>query len=123
MSHMSRLEAIVAKLPKGERVDIAEWGDHPSFRVGGKNFVFSDATADHLSFKLSAEEAAAVVATDAAAEPTGYGLGRHGWVSLMVEPDASDDRWAQIAEWVRTSYTLIAPKALARQVLTEDGLP
>jgi len=62
------------------------------------------------------------VATDAAAEPTGYGLGRHGWVSLSVEPDAGEERWTQIAEWVRTSYTLIAPKKLARLVLIEDGL-
>jgi hypothetical protein len=28
----------------------------------------------------------------------------------------------QIAEWVRTSYTLVAPKKLARLVLIEDGL-
>jgi len=75
-------------------------------------------TPTHLVWK----EAAAVVATDAAAEPTGYGLGRHGWVSLSVEPDAGEERWTQIAEWVRTSYTLVAPKKLARLVLIEDGL-
>lgn len=46
----------------------------------------------------------------------------HGWVSLSVEPDAGEERWTQIAEWVRTSYTLVAPKKLARLVLIEDGL-
>ncbi|MGH2652866.1 MAG: MmcQ/YjbR family DNA-binding protein [Actinomycetota bacterium] len=122
MSRMSRLESIVSKLPEAERVDIEEWGDHPSFRVRGKNFVFCDAAAKHLSLKLSREEAEAVVATYSAAEPTGYGLGRHGWVSLTVEPDASDERWQQIAEWVRTSYTLVAPRSLARLVLADDGL-
>jgi predicted DNA-binding protein (MmcQ/YjbR family) len=90
--------------------------------VRGKNFVFSDPSADHLSFKVTKDEAAAVVATDAAAEPTGYGLGRHGWVSLSVEPDAGEERWTQIAEWVRTSYTLVAAKKLAQLVLIEDGL-
>jgi dipeptidyl aminopeptidase/acylaminoacyl peptidase len=69
VTNMSRLERIVAELPEAERVDIAEWGDHPSFRVRGKNFVFSDAKAQHLSVKLSREEAAAVVATDSAATP------------------------------------------------------
>jgi len=32
------------------------------------------------------------------------------------------DRWRQIEEWVRTSYALVAPKTLARVVLTEDGI-
>ena len=121
MSNMSRLEEIVAPLPEAERVDIEQWGDHPTFRVRGKNFVFCDAEAEHLSLKLSREEAAAVVATDSAVEPSGYGLGRHGWIALTVPADASDDRWQQITEWVRTSYTLVAPKKLARIVLEEDG--
>jgi predicted DNA-binding protein (MmcQ/YjbR family) len=121
MSNMSRLEEIVAPLPEAERVDIEQWGDHPTFRVRGKNFVFCDAEAEHLSLKLSREEAAAVVATDAAVEPSGYGLGRHGWIALTVPADASDDQWQQITEWVRTSYTLVAPKKLARIVLEEDG--
>ena len=116
---MQRLEAIVARLPEAERVDIAEWGDHPTFRVRGKNFVFSDQTATSLSLKLPKEEAAAVVATDPGAEPSGYGLGRHGWIALTVGPGAD---WGQLEEWVRTSYTLVAPKKLARTVLEEDGV-
>jgi predicted DNA-binding protein (MmcQ/YjbR family) len=121
MTNMSRLEEIVAPLPEAERVDIEQWGDHPTFRVRGKNFVFCDAEAEHLSLKLSREEAAAVVATDAAVEPSGYGLGRHGWIALTVPAGATDERWQQITEWVRTSYTLVAPKTLARIVLEEDG--
>ena len=77
---MHRLERIVARLPEAERVDIEELGDHPTFRVNGKNFVFSDQAARHLSLKLSKEEAAAVVASDPQVDPAGYGLGRHGWV-------------------------------------------
>jgi hypothetical protein len=44
-SNMARLEAVVAELPEAVRVDVAEWGDHPTFRVRGKNFVFCDDTA------------------------------------------------------------------------------
>jgi predicted DNA-binding protein (MmcQ/YjbR family) len=117
---MQRLERIVADLPEAERVDIAEWGDHPTFRVRGKNFVFSDADAGHLSLKLPHEEAEAVVATDRAAEPAGYGLGRHGWIALSVPADADEARWQEITEWIRTSYTLVAPKRLARIVLEQD---
>jgi predicted DNA-binding protein (MmcQ/YjbR family) len=118
VNNMARLEEIVGRLPEAERVDIAEWGDEPTFRVRGKNFVFSDQAATSLSLKLPKEEAAAVVATDPAVEPSGYGLGRHGWISLTV---ASDTDWQQLEEWVRTSYTLVAPKKLARVVLEEDG--
>jgi predicted DNA-binding protein (MmcQ/YjbR family) len=120
--NMERLERIVARLPEAERVDIAEWGDHPTFRVRGKNFVFSDQAATSLSLKLPKEEAAAVVATDPSVEPCGYGLGRHGWISLTVDATSGDDRWQQLEEWVRTSYTLVAPKKLARMVLEEDGV-
>lgn len=116
MDSMSQLERIVAQLPEATRVDVEAWGGHPTFRVRGKNFVFSDRTAEHLSVKLPVAEAAAVVATDDDASPAGYGLGRYGWVALTVHPDEDEDRWQQIEEWIYTSYSLVAPKALARQL-------
>ena len=118
---MARLEAICRGLPEAERVDVEAWGGEPTFRVKGKTFVFTDAEATGVSVKLGREEAAAVVATDPGAEPTGYGLGRHGWVSVAIPAGAGDDRWRLVEEWVRTSYTLVAPKRLARVVLAEDG--
>lgn len=119
---MARLEAIVARLPEADRVDIEAWDGEPTFRVRGKNFIFTDPEVRGLSVKLPKDEAAAVVATDPLAEPTGYGLGRHGWVSVTVGDDADEARWQQIEEWVRTSYTLVAPKSLAKIVLAEDGI-
>jgi predicted DNA-binding protein (MmcQ/YjbR family) len=119
---MQRLERIVDRLPEAQRVDIEAWGGEPTFRVRGKNFVFAAHDASSISVKLSQDEAEAVVATDVDAEPTGYGLGRHGWVSLQIAKDADAARWTQIEEWVRTSYTLVAPKSLAKIVLTEDGV-
>ena len=41
---MKRLERIVAALPDAERVDVEEWGDHPTFRVGGKSLTGSELT-------------------------------------------------------------------------------
>jgi predicted DNA-binding protein (MmcQ/YjbR family) len=120
-SNMERLEAIVAKLPEAERVDVIEWGDHPTFRVNGKNFVFSDQTANSMSLKLPRDEAGAVVATDPDVEPAGYGLGRHGWISLSLPDGASAARWEQVEEWVRTSFVLVAPKRLAKLVAAEDA--
>ena len=121
MGNMDRLEEIVAELPEAERVDIEEWGGHPTFRVRGKNFVFSDIEATSLSLKLPKDEAAAVVATDDAAVPAGYGLGRHGWIAVTLDDVATEERIEELREWVRTSYTLVAPKKLAAVVLAEDA--
>jgi len=120
MTNMERLERIVAKLPEAERVDIEAWGGEPTFRVRNKNFVFTDHPVSRMSVKLPVEEAAAVVATDPGAQPTGYGLGRHGWVSVAVGR-ANAPRWELVEEWVRTSYTLVAPRSLAKIVLAEDA--
>ena len=119
MSRMDRLEEIVARLPEAVRVDIEAWDGEPTFRVSGKNFVFTNTDAAGISVKLPKEEAAAVVATDPGPSPTGYGLGRHGWVSI-TSGAAPSERWREVEEWVRTSYTIVAPKRLAREVLAED---
>lgn len=123
MSRMDRLQEIAARLPETERVDIEAWDGEPTFRVNGKTFIFSAPDASGISVKLPKEEAAAVVATDADAEPTGYGLGRHGWISVSIPARTSATRWREIEEWIRTSYTLIAPKKLARRVVEEDERP
>jgi len=120
-TNMERLEALVATLPEAERVDIEAWGGEPTFRVRNKNFVFSSKDATMLSFKLDKEEAQAVVASDDNAHPTGYGLGRHGWVSVKIRQRCSAAKWEEVTEWVRTSYTMVAPKKLAKIVLAEDG--
>jgi predicted DNA-binding protein (MmcQ/YjbR family) len=117
---MDRLESIVARLPEVARVDIEAWGGEPTFRVIGKNFVFAGTDARTITLKLTVGEAAAVVATDPEVVPTGYGLGRSGWVSITLTSRPSAARWREVEEWIRTSYTLVAPKRLARQVLEQD---
>jgi predicted DNA-binding protein (MmcQ/YjbR family) len=123
VDRMERIESIVGRLPEAARVDIEAWGGEPTFRVGGKNFVFAAHDASRISVKLPPEEAAAVVATDPLVEPTAYGLGRHGWVQVQIRFRTSARRWQEIEEWVRTSYTLVAPKRLARLVEDLDSGP
>jgi predicted DNA-binding protein (MmcQ/YjbR family) len=122
MGHEQRIEAMVNRLPEAVRVDIEAWGGEPTFRVNGKNFVFAGHEFTGISVKLPKEEATATVACDEAVTPTGYGLGKHGWVSVELPAKPSAARWQQIEEWIRTSYTLVAPKKLARLVLEEDGV-
>ena len=114
---MDRLMDIALALPEAERVDIEAWDGEPTFRVRGKNFIFTNPAGTSITVKLPVDEAAAVVATDPRAEPSGYGLGRHGWISVEIGSRPTKDRWSEVAEWVTTSYCLVAPKRLAAQVL------
>jgi predicted DNA-binding protein (MmcQ/YjbR family) len=122
MGHEQRIEGIVGRLPEAVRVDIEAWDGEPTFRVNGKNFVFAHPEFTSVTVKLPKEEATATVASDKAVTPCGYGLGKHGWVSVELPAKPSAARWQQLEEWIRTSYTLVAPKKLARLVLDEDGI-
>lgn len=119
---IDRLTDIALKLPEAERVDIEAWDGHPTFRVRGKNFVFAANDGSSISVKLPKEEAAAVVASDPAAEPSGYGLGKHGWIQVQLPAKVSAARWGEVEEWIRTSFVMVAPKKLGAQVAEEDGL-
>src|ERR1700735_2635477 len=112
---MERLESIVARLPEAVRVDVEAWGGEPTFRVAGKNFIFAGSDGHLITLKLTLDEAAAVVATDHAVVPRVYGLGRSGWISIALTSRPSAARWREVEEWIQTSYSLVAPKRLARQ--------
>jgi predicted DNA-binding protein (MmcQ/YjbR family) len=122
-TNMDKLEEIVSRLPEATRVDVEAWDREPTFRVNNKNFVFTNPAASSITVKLPLDEARALVATDPGSVcPCGYGLGRYGWVTVSVGTRAGKQRWREIEEWVRTSYTLVAPKKLAKTVMEHDGL-
>ncbi|MCE5289988.1 MAG: MmcQ/YjbR family DNA-binding protein [Nocardiaceae bacterium] len=113
---MPRLEKLALSFPEAERKDIEAWDGEPTFRVRGKNFVFTSPEATGITVKLPPEEAAALVASRESVTPTGYGLGRHGWVSIELGLDVSDAQWVEVEEWVEQSYRLVAPKTLVKQL-------
>jgi predicted DNA-binding protein (MmcQ/YjbR family) len=120
VGNMDRLETIVARLPEVVRVDIEAWGGEPTFRVAGKNFIFAGADGRLITLKLTLDEATAVIVTDHDVVAAGYGLGRSGWVSITLTSRPSAARWREVEEWIQTSYTLVAPTRLGRQVLEQD---
>lgn len=90
------------------------WGDGPVAKVGKKIFVFFGSAEDpRISVKLpdSAEEARSVVG----AKPTGYGLGRSGWVDLPVAGPAAPSR-ELVEDWIEESYRAVAPKKLIAEL-------
>ena len=49
------------------------------------------------------------------AEPMGYGMGKHGWVTLLIMRD--DQLPLQLLEaWIDESYRAVAPKRLLAQL-------
>ena len=48
-------------------------------------------------------------------EPTGYGLGRSGWVTFTPGPDEMPPL-EQFREWVEESYRAQAPRRLVKEL-------
>jgi predicted DNA-binding protein (MmcQ/YjbR family) len=95
------------------------WQDEPwegdvVAKVGKKIFVFFGSPKEGaigISVKLpeSNEEALAYPFT----EPTGYGMGRHGWVSASFGRGDTPPV-DMLEEWIDDSYRAIAPKKLVK---------
>ena len=79
-------------------------------KVGKKVFVFmgmADGDGLGLSVKLPASGPMALLLPFA--KPTGYGLGKSGWVSAHFVP-SDDPPLALLREWIDESYRAVAPK-------------
>lgn len=89
------------------------WG-HRTLKVRGKAFVFmSRENGFSLSIKLPSSSH---VALDLPfAEPTGYGLGRSGWVTATFAPEKPVPLDI-LSQWLEESYRAVAPKRVSAQL-------
>ncbi len=108
-----KLHAKALSLP--EACEDFPWGDCVA-KVNKKVFVFlGDGTADaKVSLKLRAEAHEHALSIEGAA-PTGYNLGRAGWVTLPVKEIPG----ALLEDWLLESYALVAPKRLSQSLGTK----
>ena len=86
------------------------WGES-AFKIKGKVFVFMHQSDEALgmSCKLPASRYAALSLPFA--KPTGYGLGKSGWISARFE--AKDAIPVELLlSWIDESYRAVAPKKL-----------
>ena len=89
------------------------WGESVA-KVNSKIFVFfgtGEGEEPGIAVKLdeSLEQALAVPG----AAPTGYGLGKAGWVSVPLKAAAPLD---VLKDWVEESYRRVAPKKLVKEL-------
>ena len=94
------------------------WG-HRAMKVRRKVFVFLACEDDVLSLSAKLPHSCREALLLPFAEPTGYGLGKSGWVSARFEHDMSPPLTV-LCRWIDESYRTIAPKTLVK-TLPESG--
>ena len=93
-----------------ETVEEFPWGERV-VKVRGKIFIFMRAIGTQLSFSMKLPRSAAEALELGYVEPTGYGLGKHGWVTAAV--DLTREVPAEMfSAWLEESYRAVAPKAV-----------
>ncbi len=107
--NLDRIRTIALGLP--EATEELTWDDI-NFRVRKKIFCFPG-SGGSLTVKADPAELPALHG-DTRFSPAPY-LARGGWVRMDLTSAPID--WTEVEELVRTSYCLIAPKTLAKQVL------
>lgn len=113
------LLAFALTLP-GTRED-NPWGERVA-KVGDKVFVFfgrSQPEDPRLQFAVKLPQSGLAALDLANTEPTGYGMGKHGWVTATYREGERPDL-VRAKAWVLESYRAIAPKKL---VAALDGEP
>ncbi len=90
------------------------WGERV-VKVRGKIFVFLGGTSPSITVKLVESHPHAMSVEGAS--PTGYGLGKAGWVTVPVS--ALDHE--TLCDWVEESYRIVAPKRLVVELDARDA--
>src|SRR5262245_55648558 len=109
----STLSDAAARLP-GAHLDFP-WGERV-VKVNGKIFVFfgSDDPSRESGVGLKLRESHDEAMATPGARPTGYGMGRAGWVSIPIGPDGPP--LEDLERWLLESYRIVAPKRMSAQL-------
>ena len=112
-ARLDRVSKICRELPKSVR-EMA--GSHATFTVTGKTYAYylnnhhGDGIVGIACKVLDGENGALIAAHPGKFYMPAY-VGPRGWVGLRLDVPRVD--WGEVAELVRGSYRLIAPKRLA----------
>ncbi len=113
-----KIAAAKAALKKAALAAPGAWEDHPwgedVYKVGKKIFLFLGVRDGslHCTVKLPHSAEAALTMFSFCA-PTGYGLGKSGWVSSTFAK-GEDVPLPLLLEWMQESYVAVAPKKLTK---------
>ena len=88
------------------------WGER-ALKVSGKVFVFLYAGPDALKLTVKLKEHHAEALSYPEVRPTGYNLGKSGWVTASF-PHNAEIPMAMIQGWITESWELVAPRRLVK---------
>lgn len=91
------------------------WGEAVA-KVNKKVFVFLGVGEDpeHMGMSVKLDDSHDQALAVAGARPTGYGLGRAGWVTVPFHD--SSPPVEVLTDWVEESYRRVAPKKLVAKL-------
>lgn len=92
----------------------APWPGHDDLAVRDKTFAYLPVERDPFSLSVKLPYTGDVALDLPYAKPTGYGLGKSGWVSFTPAEDEMPSL-DQLREWVEESYRAQAPKKLVKE--------
>lgn len=93
------------------------WGQ-TVIKVSKKVFLFVNgaiAPEDGVSLSVKLPVSGADVLQMPLAEPMGYGMGRHGWVTLLIMREDTLPP-GLLEDWIAESYRAVAPKRLIAEL-------
>ena len=110
---LAKAEAALRKLAMAypEAHEDFPWGES-AFKVRGKTFLFLRRDEEAMSLSVKLPSSALAARSLPFAEPTGYGLGKSGWITARF--GAKDAPPVDLLEdWLEESYRAVAPKKLS----------
>ena len=116
MKPLEKLEAALRDhgLSLPETTEEFPWG-HRALKVKGKSFAFLVQHPKELDVSIKLPFAAPAALSLPFAKPTEYGMGKSGWVTLMI-PDAKAIELPVLIDWLNESYRAVAPKRVVAQM-------
>ena len=88
------------------------WGES-AIKVRGKTFLFMRDNEEGLSLSVKLPESREFALEYPFTQPTGYGLGKSGWVTASFAPKEKPPLDV-LEAWITESYRAVAPKKLAQ---------
>jgi predicted DNA-binding protein (MmcQ/YjbR family) len=109
-THLARAESALRAhaLAYPDTYEEFPWG-HRAIKIKAKVFLFLYHEDGFLGLTVKLPESGGMALTLPFASPTGYGMGKHGWVSAKFGP-ADAVPIEMIKEWIDESFHAIAPK-------------
>jgi predicted DNA-binding protein (MmcQ/YjbR family) len=97
------------------------WG-HRAYKVRNKIFLILGGEKNRLNVTVKLPASGMLALKLPFAQPTGYGLGKSGWVTVDLSGE-NRPPLDMLCEWIDESYRAIAPKKLVAQFDERGSVP